>query len=130
MIEPQWVLDEVVISVHKRLITEHGGRLGIRDESLLKSALTRPKQLYFYKEDATIFELAASYGYGLAKNHAFIDGNKRIALAIMGIFLELNYYSLNASESEVVVIIEQLAAGNVSEQQLTKWLSDVSILKD
>ncbi len=127
MTEPRWVLNEIVVSVHRMLITEHGGSQGVRDQGLLESALARPKQLYFYQDDSTIFELAASYGYGLAKNHPFIDGNKRIALAIMGIFLEINNHSLNTPEPEAAIIIEQLAAGNLSESELTKWLRDSSI---
>jgi death-on-curing protein len=126
MTEPRWVLDDVVVSVHRMLIAEHGGSPGVREKGLLESALARPKQLYFYKDDATIFELAASYGYGLAKNHPFIDGNKRIVLAIMGIFLEINNHSLAAPEPEAVIIIEQLAAGNLSESELTQWLRDSS----
>jgi len=82
MIEPNWVLNEIVIAVHQMLIAEHGGSLGIRDEGLLESALTRPRQVFFYEAEATIFDLAASYGFGLAKNHPFIDGNKRAALSL------------------------------------------------
>jgi len=76
---------------------------------------------------ASVFELAAAYDFGLVKNRPFIDGNKRIALAVMAIFLELNGFSLNAPEPEAVVLIEQLAAGNLSEPELAKWISDSSI---
>ncbi len=127
MIEPRWVLEEVVVSVHRMLIAEHGGSPGIRDKGLLESALARPRQLFCYKSDSTIFELAAAYGFGLAKNHPFVDGNKRAALAIAAIFLELNGISLDAPEPEAVIVIEQLAAGDLSEIELSKWLSDSSI---
>jgi len=127
MTEPRWVLEEVVVSVHRMLIAEHGGSPGIRDRGLLESALARPRQLYSYKSDSTIFEFAAAYAFGLAKNHPFVDGNKRTALAIAGIFLEINDSSLDAPEPEAVVIIEQLAAGNLSELELSEWFSDSSI---
>lgn len=126
MNEPQWVLDEVVVSVHEILIAEHGGRSGIRDKGLLESALARPRQLFSYEPQATIFELAAAYGFGLAKNHPFIDGNKRAALAISAIFLELNGFSFDAPESESVIVTKRLAAGDLSESGFAKWLGDSS----
>lgn len=128
MIEPNWVLNEIVIAVHQMLIAEHGGSLGIRDEGLLESALTRPRQVFFYEEEATIFDLAASYGFGLAKNHPFIDGNKRAALSIAAIFLEINGYTFDAPEPEAVVVFEKLAAGDLSEKELAKWFSGNSTL--
>lgn len=128
MIEPNWVLNEIVIAVHQMLIAEHGGSLGIRDEGLLESALTRPRQVFFYEEEATIFDLAASYGFGLAKNHPFIDGNKRAALSIAAIFLEINGYTFDAPEPEAVVVFEKLAAGDLSEKELAKWFSDNTTL--
>jgi death on curing protein len=126
MIDPRWALDSVVISVHRMLIAEHGGRPGIRDKGLLDSALARPRQRLFYEPQARLFDLAAAYGYGLAKNHPFIDGNKRAALAVASIFLEINGFSLDAPEPQAVVIIEQLAAGNLAEIELAQWLSDCS----
>jgi len=128
MIEPNWVLNEIVIAVHQMLIAEHGGSLGIRDEGLLESALTRPRQVFFYEAEATIFDLAASYGFGLAKNHPFIDGNKRAALSIAAIFLEINGYTFDAPEPEAVVVFEKLAAGDLSEKELAKWFSGNSTL--
>lgn len=127
MTEPIWVLDEVVVSVHRMLLAEHGGSPGIRDKGLLESALARPRQHLAYKSDVTIFELAAAYCFGLAKNHPFVDGNKRIALAIGAIFLELNSYSLNTPEAEAVVVIEQLAAGKITELELSQWFSNSSV---
>jgi death-on-curing protein len=109
------------------LVAEHGGSPGIRDKALLDSALARPRQRFFYESQATIFDLAAAYGYGLAKNHPFVDGNKRVALAVAAIFLEINGFTLDAPEPQSVVIIEKLAAGDLSERELAQWLSDSSI---
>jgi len=127
--EPAWVLPEVVIAVHQMLLAEHGGAPGIRDEALLDSSLNRPKQRFLYDEKSSVFDLAASYSYGLAKNHPFMDGNKRIALSVGAIFLELNGNSLNAAEAEAVVILERLAAGDLSEEDIASWFKASSILK-
>ncbi|MCG8048573.1 MAG: type II toxin-antitoxin system death-on-curing family toxin [Candidatus Thiodiazotropha endolucinida] len=127
MKEPVWVLHEVVIAVHQSLLAEHGGAPGIRDESLLESALSRPRQRFEYSDEPSIFDLAASYCYGLANNHPFVDGNKRIALTIAALFLDLNGYSLTAPEPNAVVIIEELAAGNLSEDDLSSWFGECSI---
>jgi len=121
MKEPNWVLTKIVSSVHQMLLSEHGGGTGIRDKTLLESALARPKQRFEYEPDSTLFDLAASYSFGLAKNHSFVDGNKRIALAAGAIFLEINGITLNAKEPEAVVIFEQLASGNISEAELSNW---------
>jgi len=127
MKEPYWVLSEVVLLVHKMLLSEHGGALGIRDKALLDSALNRPRQLYSYDSNASIFDLAAAYCYGLSRNHPFIDGNKRIALTIAALFLEINGYSLNASEPEAVLIIQKLAAGQIQEKDLSDWFKNSSL---
>ncbi|MEW8693104.1 MAG: type II toxin-antitoxin system death-on-curing family toxin [Candidatus Thiodiazotropha endolucinida] len=127
MKEPVWVLHEIVIAVHQSLLAEHGGAPGIRDETLLESALNRPRQRFEYSDETSIFDLAASYCYGLANNHPFVDGNKRIALTIAAVFLELNGYSLTAPEPNAVVIIEELAAGNLSEDDLSTWFGECSI---
>jgi len=127
MTEPKWVLDEIVISVHQVLIAEHGGSPGVRDMGLLESALAKPRQIFSYQAKATIFDLAAGYGFGLAKNHPFIDGNKRAALATAAIFLEINGYTLDAPEAEAIVVFEKLAAGDLSATELAEWLSDSSL---
>ena len=127
MAEPNWVLDEVVFSVHQMLLSEHGGGTGVRDKALLESALSRPKQRYDYEPESTMSQLAASYSFGLAKNHPFIDGNKRIALAVGAVFLEINGFTLNAPEPETVIIFEQLASGNITESELANWFSLNSI---
>jgi len=128
MNEPIWLLPGVVISVHQMLLAEHGGASGIRDEILFDSALNRPRQRFAYSDRLSIYELASSYCYGLAKNRPFVDGNKRVALTVAAIFLEINGYSLAAPEANTVVIIEQLAAGNLTEDELTNWLKEYSIL--
>lgn len=130
MNEPRWVLKGVVVAVHCLLIDEHGGRPGIRDEVLLESALSRPRQRFSYEPESTLFDLAAAYGFGLAKNHPFIDGNIRAALAIAALFLELNGFSLDAPEPEAVVMIENLAASNLSESEFALWLRDSAIPTD
>jgi death-on-curing protein len=126
MNEPIWLLPEIVISVHQMLLAEHGGASGIRDETLLDSALNRPRQRFAYSDTLSIYELASSYCYALAKNPPFVDGNKRVALTVAAIFLEINGYSLAAPEANTVVIIEQLAAGNITEDELANWFREWS----
>ena len=120
------MLLEVVTAVHRILLAEHDGALGIRDKALLESALNRPRQRFEYANDSSIFDLAASYCYGLANNHPFVDGNKRTALTVAAIFLEINGYNLNAPEPDAVVIIEDLAAGKLAEEHLSHWFSEHS----
>jgi death-on-curing protein len=124
MIDPIWVTEKLVQMVHEMLLAEHGGLSGIHDQGLLDSALAKPQQLYRYKPESSLYELATAYSFGLAKNHPFVDGNKRIAFTITAVFLELNGKVLNASEAEVVVFYEGLAAGKISEEALAKWLED------
>ncbi len=120
--EPRWLLATVVIAVHEALIAEHGGAAGIRDRGLLDSTLARPRNLLAYSEEADVFDLAASYAYGLARNHCFVDGNKRIALAAALTFLELHGWHLEASREDKVLTFLRLAAGEVSEAALSDWL--------
>ncbi len=127
MTEPHWVLDEIAVAVHQMLIAEHGGSPGVRDVGLLESALARPRQIFSYHPESTIFDLAAGYGSGLAKNHPFIDGNKRAALSVAATFLEINGYNFDASEPASVIVFEKLAAGDLSETELAKWFSDSSV---
>lgn len=128
MKEPVWVLRDVVIAVQQMLLAEHGGLSGVRDEALLDSALSRPQNLFSYSNPVSIFDLAASYSYGLALNHPFVDGNKRVALTTAAIFLELNSYSLNATEAETVIAFEHLASGKLTEKQLAIWFQKFTIL--
>lgn len=130
MNEPNWVLPEVVLAVHQMLLAEHGGSNGIRDQGLLDSALNRAKQRYTYQQPVSLFELAAAYSFGIARNHPFVDGNKRVALTVGAIFLEMNGFSLNAPESEAVIIFEQLAARLIQESELANWLQTSSIVAE
>ncbi len=127
MKEPVWVLRDLVVAAQQMLLADHSGLSGIRDEDLLDSALSRPKNLFAYTKPVSIFDLAASYSYGLALNHPFVNGNKRISLTIAAIFLEINGYALNASEPEAVITFKHLAAGQITEQQLSFWFEKSSI---
>ena len=118
----KWVLPETVYAIHKRQIAEHGGSDGIRDEGLLLSALARPQNVQAYSDNADIATLGAAYGFGIAKNHPFIDGNKRTALVVMRTFLALNGYDLNASQEEKYVIFLKLAEGSLDENELIVWV--------
>ena len=104
------------------LVREHGGLLGLRDEHGLEAALARPRQRLAYTPGADVCELAAVYGHGLAASHPFHDGNKRIAFVTMAVFLELNGVELASTEAEVVTVMLALAAGELDEDGLAKWL--------
>lgn len=121
MKQPVWVLDEAVQALHSILLAEHGGGTGVRDKSLLDSALARPKQKFAYEPEIPIFVLAAAYSFGIAKNHPFVDGNKRTAFTVGTLFLEINGYILQASEPEAAITFEKLAAGQIGETELAKW---------
>ena len=110
--------------MQNELLKEHGGLDGSVNEGALESTLARPQNLEVYKNPAgpTIFELAASYGFGFARNHCFSDGNKRAALVSIDVFLEMNGYELVATEFEAVETIRMLAAGNMNEEQLGEWI--------
>ncbi|MGQ0677719.1 MAG: type II toxin-antitoxin system death-on-curing family toxin [Rhodospirillales bacterium] len=121
MREPRWLTEQGVRNAHSELIVEHGGADGVRDENLLGSALGRPRNLLAYGEP-TIFDLAAAYAFGIARNHPFVDGNKRTALIAVYMFLGKNGYRLEADEVEAVAVFRDLAAGELSEQDLAKWI--------
>ena len=121
MKEPVWVRRDVILAYHDILLSRHGGGTGIRDEGMLDSALGRPLNLYNY-EKASVYELAASYGYGLLKNHPFVDGNKRIGFTAAVLFLELNGKKFVASEVDSVLKTLALAAGEMEEAQFAAWL--------
>lgn len=122
--EPEWLLESAVLTIHSMLIAAHGGTEGVRDPGLLDSALTRPKNLFAYADQPpSLFELAASYAYGLVKNHCFLDGNKRIALTAALTFLDLNGYRLEAAQSETYSLMIGLATGEVSEAAFSAWLA-------
>jgi len=122
MAEPRWVPRVVVEAVHYDQIREHGGVPGLRDEDALEAALARPRHKWTYKRRPDLASLAAAYGYGLARNHAFRDGNKRIAFLTMVVFLGLNGHELVADQTDVVTVMLHTAGGHLSEGQLAKWL--------
>ena len=126
MKQPRWLLEQTIIAVHSMVLEEHGGATGIRDEDMLASALNRPVDKYNYEPDCTIFELAAAYSFGLAKNHPFVDGNKRVAFLAGTLFLELNGLQFTAEESDSAFVFERLAAGKNKEASLVKWLEENS----
>ena len=118
-----WLLKEAVRAVHSRQISEHGGRPGIRDEGLLLSALARPQNLAAYGDPPPdLAALAASYAYGIARNHPFVDGNKRVALVAARTFLLINRADLVASQEEKYVTFLRLAEGQLNEDELAGWI--------
>jgi death-on-curing protein len=121
--EPHWITYEQAIAIHSRQLRRFGGAPGLRDEGMLRSALERPINKWRY-EQAALPELAAAYAYGLAKNHAFVDGNKRIAFLSMMIFLLKNGVRFDPAPAHATAIILSLAAGEVSEKSLARWIKD------
>lgn len=118
--EPRWITRRMLHAIHHGQIAEHGGTPGVRDEALLESALARPQHKLAY--DATdLATLSAAYAFGLAKNHGFVDGNKRVAFVAAYVFLGLNGYDLDATEPDVVTTMEGVASSRVSEKALITW---------
>ena len=115
--------------LHDESLAEHGGASGLRDEGLLESALARPVNLAHYG-DPDYAALAASYGIGLAKNHAFVDGNKRAALLSVGMFLFLNGYRLQATQAEATVTMLAVASGELTEDAFAAWLRTHTSLRE
>lgn len=120
----RWLRTDAVLAMHKRQIAEHGGGDGVRDHGLLESALARPQNIAVYEADADIARLAAAYAFGIAKNHPFVDGNKRTALVACRTFLILNGYQLNATPAEKYLTFLSLAEGSISEDELGEWLRE------
>ncbi len=121
MTEFVWVEVEDAVAYHNDQIAQHGGLTGIRDQGLLESALSRP-QMKAQFGDVDLATLGAAYAYGLARNHPFLDGNKRTALVVMETFLVLNGFEIAADNVEVVAVMLSVAAGEVSEDDLVLWL--------
>ena len=127
MTEPLGVDDDVVRAIHHRQLTEHGGQVGIRDKDLLASALAKPQNLLAYAtEPPDIPRLAASYAFGIAKNHPFVDGNKRTAYVVSFVFLRMNGFTVDASNEEKYLTFLRLAEGILSEEQLAAWFKSHS----
>jgi death-on-curing protein len=121
MDEPRWIDRTLAEALHHDQLRTYGGRYGVRDENLLGSALARPQQRWAYEEDADLFDLAAAYAFGIAKNHPFVDGNKRTAFAVMTLFLALNGRPLRAEEPDAIVTMLAVAAGELGEPELAAW---------
>lgn len=121
--EPRWVRKHAVLVLHSMSLDIHGGSHGIRDEGLLDSALARPQQIFSYGDPPPdLAALAAAYAVGIARNHPFVDGNKRAALTCLGQMLNKNGYDLVASESETYEMMMALAADTLPEEALAAWI--------
>ncbi|WCL49955.1 type II toxin-antitoxin system death-on-curing family toxin [Leptospira sp. GIMC2001] len=125
--EPKWLNSKIADAIHIDQIKQHGGSMGIRDKGLLESAMDRPKNKWNYDPSSSIFELAASLGVGIAKNHPFMDGNKRTSFLLMYIFLALNGFKIETSEENVVQVMLSVADGTTKEKELAKWLEEYSV---
>lgn len=123
MSEPFWLTRQIIEAIHDEQLAIHGGAGGLRDEGMLESALDRPRNKWSY-ESAELPELAASHAFGIARNHPFIDGNKRTSLLALYTFLGINGIDFVVLEADAAAMILALAAGEVSEESLTRWIRD------
>lgn len=123
--EPRGVSKAATLAIHEVLLAEHGGAGGIRDDGLLDSALSNPRHLFAY-EEADLFRLAAAYAHALTRHRPFRDGNKRVALTVAGVFLELNGFRLEASEADAVSATLALSTREIDETGFAAWLLDSS----
>ena len=119
---PKWLKESVIIQIHHAQAVEHGGLRSPADRGKFDSNLYRPINLLEHEPETTIFRLAACYGYGFARNHVFPDGNKRVSLASIGVFLHINGLVLTATEVEAVHTINAVAAGEFGEEDLANWI--------
>jgi death-on-curing protein len=117
----KWVNRQVLLLLHDESLAEHGGAAGLRDEGLLDSALARPLNLALYTEP-DVAGLAAAYGVGVAKNHPFVDGNKRAAFLAVGMFLAVNGYRLHATQVDATLTVLAVAAGEIDEATFAQWI--------
>ena len=122
MDEPVWISEQLTLEIHNRALAEHGGGEGVRDYNLLASALARPRQLFSYAgEGVDLCRLAAAYAFGIAKNHPFLDGNKRTAYVVCRTFLLLNGCDIVATQDEKYLQFLRLAEGSLTEEELAEW---------
>ena len=122
MTEPEWLPSNLILAIHERQLREFGGPAGLRDAGALESPLGRARNRWAY-EGANYPQLAAAYAFGIARNHPFVDGNKRAALLAIVTFLGLNDIEFTASEAEAVIMIRRLAAGEIDEGELAGWIA-------
>ena len=120
--EPRWISKKALLMLHEESLAMFGGASGLRDDGLLDSALARPLNTHAYNPDSTIADLAASYAFGLAKNHAFLDGNKRAAFLSIGMFLSINGHKLVADQVDAIQTMLAVAAGELDEKGLAAWI--------
>lgn len=123
MKEPRWLPKDLILDIHNRQLAEHGGGVGVRDEGLLESALARPQNLFAYGESDPA-ALAGAYAFGIAKNHPFVDGNKRTAFVACELFLAANGFELVASDEDCLAMMLSLAASEIDEAEFAAWLRD------
>ncbi len=122
MSEPIWVSRRVIELLHQESLAEHGGMEGLRDAGLLASAMSRARNLHAYENVTDPFRLVADYAFGIARNHPFADGNKRAAFIAAGVFLRINGIALKADKAEAVLVVLDLASGELTEAQFAEWL--------
>jgi death-on-curing protein len=125
--QPLWISKRAVLAIHSLQLAEHGGSEGIRDETLLDSALAKPLNVFAYADQPEIFRLAATYAFGIARNHAFVDGNKRTALVVSLTFLERNGWDIVAPKEDVYFTFLHLADGSLREDELTAWFTQQAL---
>jgi death-on-curing protein len=123
--QPIWIDLAVVLAIHDEQLAEHGGQAGVRDRGLLESALARPRNQFEYGE-SSLARLAAAYAFGISRNHPFLDGNKRTSLVVAELFLELNGLELLAGDAACVTTFLSLASGELSEDDLARWVTENS----
>jgi len=119
---PRWIDEKALLLLHEESLAVFGGARGLRDRGLLESALARPLHTYAYRPESTIADLAASYALGLARNHAFVDGNKRAAFLAMGVFLAINGFRLAADQLDAIETMLAVADGSLDEKRLAAWV--------
>lgn len=125
--ELKWITKAMALAFHERLLALHGGKPGLLDEGRLDAALDSPKNRFHYASvTPDVFQLAAAYAYALTRDHPFVDGNKRMALVVSGVFLELNGFRLQASEGEAYSATDALANRELDDEQFANWLRDSS----
>lgn len=129
MIEPIWIEKITIVLAHAEVLAEHGGLEGIRDEGLLESALARPKNVFAYENVNDLHRLAAVYAIGIARNHPFLDGNKRAAFIAMALFLAANGLRLKADQVDATRTFLEVASGKLNEDELAAWIQKNASLR-
>ena len=122
MKEPRWINPRALLLLHAESLAEHGGLTGLRDENGFHAAMARPQHVFNYEPDADLSRLAAAYGFGLVRDHPFSDGNKRAGFLAILLLLDLNGSELRVEQSDAIQTILRLAAGKMSESELTEWI--------